>query len=161
VARSSGSSQKAFQTTRIMLQKVLGVRSGATSRDLCVQFGCARLEPAVRDALATFRARFVARLPPMQRSNADFSRPVFLAAAFALVARQSRVGVDRQRLLGGLGVAAAEFSEAFASMAELLPEVAPPAKEPRKRKAAPAAEEAAEQAGWVTAAIQVHQARAW
>ena len=83
------------------------------------QFGCARHDQSVRAALAAYKERFVRSLPVAQQGRVDFGRPVFLAVAFFLVARKHRVAVDRLKLLGPLGVAATEFAEVSASMADL------------------------------------------
>jgi hypothetical protein len=50
----------------------------------------------VRAALAAYKERFVRSLPAAQRGHVDFGRPVFLAAAFFLVARKNRVAVRRE-----------------------------------------------------------------
>ena len=47
----------------------------------------------VETALRTYKERFVARLPMAERLSADFSRPVFLAAAFLGVAHREKVGL--------------------------------------------------------------------
>ena len=45
--------------------------------------------------LAAYKERFVKSLPPAQQAHVDFGRPVFLAAAFYLVARKHKVQVRR------------------------------------------------------------------
>ena len=144
VARFSGVGERVYRNAKAALQKVLGVTSKATARELCVQvgfrpgrwlgcrgeqaphlppreaahrpphsaplpsslripprppqFGCAGHEPAVRAALAAYKDRFVRSLPAAQQRHVDFGRPVFLAAAFYLVARKKKVAV---RAAGG------------------------------------------------------------
>lgn len=63
------------------------------------QFGCARHEASVRAALAAYKERFVHSLPAAQQRQCDFGRPVFLAAAFYLVARRNKVAVRQARLV--------------------------------------------------------------
>ncbi|PSC69652.1 Origin recognition complex subunit 6 [Micractinium conductrix] len=129
VARYSAVSEKVYRAGKAVLQKALGVAGGGRSaRELCVQFGCARHEQAVKEALAAFKERFVRSLPPAAQARVDFGRTVFLAAAFYLVARKHRVAVDRMKLLNPLGVTASEFAQVSASMQELCPELvgAPP-----------------------------------
>jgi origin recognition complex subunit 6 len=41
--------------------------------------------------LQLYKDRFVEKLPDSDKSSADFSRPVFLAVAFTLVARKNKV----------------------------------------------------------------------
>jgi hypothetical protein len=69
------------------------VGTQVTPRDLCIQHGCARLEGAVKAALAAYKDRFVRRLPAAQQGHVDFGRPVFLATAFYLVARKNKMQV--------------------------------------------------------------------
>lgn len=101
-----------YRNAKAALQKVLGVVPKATARDLCIQFGCARHDQSVRACLAAYKERFDRSLPEVQRGHVDFSRTVFLAAAFYLVARKNKVAVDRTKLLGPLGITATEFAQA-------------------------------------------------
>lgn len=100
-----------YRSSKAALQKVLGVGTRATARDLCIQYGCARHDAAVRACLAAFKERYVRSLPEVQRAHVDFGRAVFLAAAFYMVARKNKVQVDRTKLLGPLGVTATEFAQ--------------------------------------------------
>jgi len=86
--------EKLYRNTKAALQKLLGVTSKATARELCIQFGCARHDASVRAALAAYKERFVRSLPAVQQGHVDFGRPVFLAAAFFLVARKHKVAVS-------------------------------------------------------------------
>lgn len=133
IAKCSGTSKLSYANARVTLQKALCVRSNPTARDLCIQFGCARLEAAVRATLASYKQRFAASLPECQRGNLDFSRPVFLAASFYLIARKNRVKVSRERLLSTLGITGTELNATVASITALLPEVV--AQQERKRRA--------------------------
>ncbi|KAL4458304.1 hypothetical protein ABPG75_013169 [Micractinium tetrahymenae] len=139
VARFSGVGEKVYRNGKAALQKVLGVSSKATARDLCIQFGCARHDQSVRAALAAFKERFVKSLPPAQQGRVDFGRPVFLAVAFYLVARKHKVQVDRMKLLSPLGVTATEFAQVCASMADLCADLV--GEQQRKRKAEVLADE--------------------
>jgi hypothetical protein len=75
----------------------------------------------------------MAALPPSDRENVDFTRPVFLAAVFFLVARKHRARVERDRLFSSFGITSMEFNAAVLSVASTLPELVPP-----KGKAKPA-----------------------
>ncbi|KAI3435711.1 hypothetical protein D9Q98_001769 [Chlorella vulgaris] len=133
VARLSSVNEKVYRAAKAALQKILGVTGKATARDLCIQFGCARHDASVRAALAAYKERFVRSLPTVQQGRVDFGRPVFLAAAFYLVARKNKVAVDRTRLLDPLGVTASEFAQACASMSDLCADLV--GLQPRKRRA--------------------------
>ncbi|GAB4822186.1 hypothetical protein N2152v2_009232 [Parachlorella kessleri] len=120
-SRLSGSNLgQVYRTTKATLQRLLGIGSQTTARDLCIQHGCARLEQSVKAALAAYKERFVRRLPPSQQQHVDFGRPVFLATAFYLVAKKNKMKVDKEKLLQPLGVTGKEFGEVHASMYDLV-----------------------------------------
>ena len=52
-------------------------------------------------------------------AQADFTRPVFPAAAFFLACRASKVHVDRSQLCSAVGIASSDLSPVLASMQEL------------------------------------------
>lgn len=95
--RSCCASPRVYQTAFTLLQRTLGAVPRVELRELAVQYGCGKLEPAVRAALAAYRERFLAALPRAQWPAADFSRPAFLAVAFYHVARRQRVKARRMR----------------------------------------------------------------
>lgn len=76
-----------------MLQKLLGVKTQTHPRDLCLQFGCVRLERPVAAALATFKQRYVAQVAIAQRGTVALNKPVFVAAIFLAVAQKNKVKV--------------------------------------------------------------------
>lgn len=94
IIKCSAVKEGVYRNTKAALQKVLGLAGRATARELCVQFGCARHDQAVRACLAAYKERFVRSLPPAQQGHVDFARPAFLAAAFYLVARKNKVAVS-------------------------------------------------------------------
>jgi origin recognition complex subunit 6 len=120
---SSGVSSVVYKNTRAMLQKALGVRSSASPRDLCVQFGCAKVELPVRVTLAAFKDKYLQRLPPGDRASANLSNPIFLAAVFYLVARKHKVKIARERLLTTLGLTSGELHRTVAVVAEIVPDL--------------------------------------
>lgn len=127
LVRCCGVSKILYQNARATVQKVLCVgRNSTTPRDLCIRFGCARLELPIRTAFASFKERLIAALPPADRDNVDFTRPVFLAAVFFLVARKHRVKVERDRLFSSFGITSMEFNAALISATATLPELVPP-----------------------------------
>lgn len=68
---------------------------------------------------ASFKSRFVTSLGRKQSASADFSRPVFAAAAFALAARAAGIRVPRPQLCAAAGVAPAELTAMLTQMAHL------------------------------------------
>ena len=52
-------------------------------------------------------------------AQADFTRPVFPAAAFFLACRAAKVPVDRAQLCSAVGIAGSDLSPVLASMQEL------------------------------------------
>lgn len=76
-----------------MLQKLLGVRSRVSARDLCMQCGCVRLERLVNEMLEAFKQRYLARLPESQRGTVTLSKPAFAVAVFLAIARKHKFKV--------------------------------------------------------------------
>ena len=125
LARRSGLARQAYMKARLLLQRGLDICQGTTPRELCIQFGCARLEPLVRSSLSLYKQRFIERLSEQDRTRVDFSRPVFLASAFWLVARHNRVKIARQKIIHSLGIGARELSEVIDGMADVLSDCFP------------------------------------
>jgi origin recognition complex subunit 6 len=144
----SAVAERVYANTKLLLQRLLGIRHRASPAELCTQFGCVRLERGVKAALAALRSRFAARLPPQEQAFLDLSRPVFLAAAFYIVARKHKVSIDRVKLQKQLAVTPKEFAEVHAAAVELCPEFAcaAAAAAGAKRKAVAAEEGGAEHA---------------
>ncbi len=120
---SSGVSSVVYKNARAMLQKALGVRSSASPRDLCVQFGCAKIELPLRVTLTAFKEKYLQRLPPGDRAAANLTNPIFLAAVFSLVARKHKVKIARERLLTTLGLTSGELHRTTALVAEIVPDL--------------------------------------
>lgn len=112
-------SSKVYNNTFNMVQKVLSVSMHANIQELAVQFGCVRIAPSIQQCLATYRDKFLASLSELERKKADFSRPVFAAAAFYLVARKHKVKVDKNRLLQQLYIAGPDFTATVTNMQQL------------------------------------------
>eukprot|EP00873_Tetraselmis_striata_P038234 jgi/Tetstr1/458498/TSEL_044904.t1 len=116
----SGAPEKVYRKNFLMMQKLLGLSSRVTARQLVEQFGCVRLEPSVERTLKAFKERYVQALPPAERARADFGRPVFIAAVFWLLAKKSKVPrVDRDDILRLAVADEAEFGRAVNSVNEL------------------------------------------
>ena len=123
----SGVSRVVYKNARVTLQKILTLRKITGPRELCIQFGCGRVEPHLRLTLATFKERYMQRLAPGERSTANVSDTLFLAATFFVVARKMRIKVDRERLLTFTGVASAELSRTIALVMDVVGDMIAPA----------------------------------
>lgn len=86
-----------------MLQKLLGVRSQISPRDLCLQFGCIRLERPTLAALTTLKQRYVSALPAADRGTVALGKPAFVAAVFLAMAQKHKVKVLGCGFGGGRG----------------------------------------------------------
>ncbi|KAL6769017.1 ORC6 [Auxenochlorella protothecoides x Auxenochlorella symbiontica] len=142
--KHSGASATVYRNARAMLQKLLGVKMQTHPRDLCLQFGCVRLERPVAAALATFKQRYVAQVAIAQRGTVALNKPVFVAAIFLAVAQKNKVKVDKRRLLEPLGVLPTEFAAAATAVASLMPELSTGSSAKRRRKPEGAEDEAAD-----------------
>ncbi|AAD14490.1 Hypothetical protein [Arabidopsis thaliana] len=106
----SGMSEKAYSRSFNSLQNVIGIKIKLNVRELAVQFGCVRVIKSVQNVLSSYKERFLASLPASRRANADFTRPVFTAAAFYLCAKKQKLKVDKLRLIEVCGTSESEFS---------------------------------------------------
>ncbi|CAF2045638.1 BnaA09g29310D [Brassica napus] len=115
----SGMSEKAYTRSFNSLQNVIGVKIKLNVKELAVQFGCVRIIKSVHNMLSLYKERFLASLPASRRANADFTRPVFTAAAFYLCAKKQKLKVDKLRLVEVCGTSESEFSCVSTSMIDL------------------------------------------
>ena len=102
------------------------------ARELPPPRRCSDLQEQVQQLLRTYKARYLERLGAsaarsaavsQQDATADFARPVFLAAAFSLVAKWRRAKVDKATLLKKMGVAQRDFAATVEDMTELCAEM--------------------------------------
>ncbi|XP_013639403.1 PREDICTED: origin of replication complex subunit 6-like [Brassica oleracea var. oleracea] len=115
----SGMSEKAYTRSFNSLQNVIGVKIKLNVKELAIQFGCVRIIKSVHNMLSLYKERFLASLPASRRANADFTRPVFTAAAFYLCAKKQKLKVDKLRLVEVCGTSESEFSCVSTSMTDL------------------------------------------
>ncbi|XP_010551536.1 PREDICTED: origin of replication complex subunit 6 [Tarenaya hassleriana] len=115
----SGMSEKAYTRSFNTLQNGIGLKIKLDVRELAIQFGCVRIVRTVREALSLYKERFITSLPASRRANADFTRPVFTAAAFYLCAKKQKLKVDKNRLIEVCGTSESEFSCVSTSMKDL------------------------------------------
>ncbi|KAH0864446.1 hypothetical protein HID58_081657 [Brassica napus] len=127
----SGMSEKAYTRSFNSLQNVIGFKWVSfyelilhfkiklNIKELAIQFGCVRIIKSVQNILSSYKERFLASLPASRRANADFTRPVFTAAAFYLCAKKQKLKVDKLRLIEVCGTSESEFSCVSTSMTDL------------------------------------------
>ncbi|KFK44593.1 hypothetical protein AALP_AA1G278900 [Arabis alpina] len=115
----SGMSEKAYSRSFNSFQNVIGIKVKLNVKELAVQFGCVRIIKSVQNVLSSYKERFLASLPASRRANADFTRPVFTAAAFYLCAKKQKLKVDKLRLIEVCGTSESEFSCVSTSMMDL------------------------------------------
>ncbi|CAN8291610.1 unnamed protein product [Cochlearia groenlandica] len=115
----SGMSEKAYTRSFNSIQNVIGIKIKLNVKELAIQFGCVRIIKSVQNVLSLYKERFLASLPASRRANADFTRPVFTAAAFYLCAKKQKLKVDKLRLIEVCGTSESEFSCVSTSMADL------------------------------------------
>ncbi|CAK9183757.1 unnamed protein product [Ilex paraguariensis] len=132
--RLSGMSEKAYSRSFNSMQNGIGVKNKLDIRELAIQFGCVRLIPFVHKALSLYRDRFLTSLPPSRRGSADFTRPVFTAAAFYLCAKRHKLKVDKIKLIELCGTSESEFSSVSTSMKDLCFDVLGISKEKKDPK---------------------------
>ncbi|MCD9644275.1 Origin of replication complex subunit 6 [Datura stramonium] len=130
----SGMSEKAYNRSFTSMQNGIGVKNKLDIRELAIQFGCIRLIPFVQKGLSLYKDRFRASLPPSRRASADFSRPVFTAAAFYLCAKRHKLKVDKMKLIELCGTAESEFANVSTSMNDLCFDVFGTSKEKKDPK---------------------------
>mmetsp|Transcript_9437 Transcript_9437/g.28399 ORF Transcript_9437/g.28399 Transcript_9437/m.28399 type:complete len:286 (-) Transcript_9437:1868-2725(-) len=129
----SGVKEPVYNKSLALMQKLLGIKNRVSAKDLCVQFGCVRLEQTTQQVLSQYKERYLRGLSPADRMAADFSRPTFVAAAFFLAARKAKLRVDKGAMLARHNIPAADFASVATSMTELCFDAV--GTEAKKRKA--------------------------
>ncbi|GAX86558.1 hypothetical protein CEUSTIGMA_g13965.t1 [Chlamydomonas eustigma] len=118
-AAKTGNLGQVYTCTFNHLQQILGASKKVDLQQLVMKFGCASVRQSVMRVLQLYKDRFVEKLQEADRSAADFSRPVFLAVAFSLVARKNKIKVDQRALLETMCVPREDFLDISASMYQL------------------------------------------
>ena len=123
---ASGTTSLLYKNARVMLQKVLNIRMCTTSRELCIQFGCHRIEALLRATVTSFRSLYLDTLPPAERATVSptllTSNPKFLGAIFFLVARRNKVKINREHVMASLGLSSSEFNKTVALVVDVMSE---------------------------------------
>lgn len=87
--------------------KVLGVRQSLSQKDLCIQFGCLKLEPVVKRGLEEYQKR----VEEGSNCHVDIRLPKIVGAVFYLVAKAYKTRIDKSKLLSALGIQARELNQ--------------------------------------------------
>ncbi|KAG5604121.1 hypothetical protein H5410_025613 [Solanum commersonii] len=127
----SGMSEKAYNRSFTSMQNGIGVKNKLDIRELAIQFGCIRLIPFVQKGLSLPVSYILAT---SRRASADFSRPVFTAAAFYLCAKRHKLKVDKMKLIELCGTSEPEFANVSTSMNDLCFDVFGTSKEKKDPK---------------------------
>lgn len=117
--RSSGTTSSQYRRVRSVMMKSLDIRQKVSARDVCIQFGCLKLEPIVRETLDEFELR-LEDARSSEEDRVDARAPRFVGAAFALVARAYKARFDKGKLMDSLGIQSKEFRGALERMSDVM-----------------------------------------
>jgi origin recognition complex subunit 6 len=123
--RCSGVTAPQYQRVRSIMMKMLGLKQHVTPRDLCIQFGCLKLEPILRATLEEFKLRMEDRNSNAKsgKDTIDIRSPKIVGAAFTLVAGSYNGRPVKKRLLDYLGIQNREYSNMLEIMSEAMHDV--------------------------------------
>ena len=135
--RMSGVTPAQYQKVRSVLMKVVGVKQQVSPRDVCIQFGCLKLEKIVRETLEEYDVRRQAQGGmPSSSGRKDTTgldgdglgrrgrwSPRLVGAAFTLVADAYNTRVDKKRLITALGLQLREYKVALDIMSKAMHDV--------------------------------------
>ena len=110
---------KQYKRAKSMLMKGLQVRQKITHGELCVQFGCMKLDDVVAYALEEYKER----VKEASGQEIDVCLPKYVGAAFYLVAKAYKVRVSRKRLLDSLGIEGRELNKCLKDMGDRMHDV--------------------------------------
>jgi len=123
--RCSGVTAPQYQRVRSIMMKMLGLKQHVTPRDLCIQFGCLKLEPILRATLEEFKLRMEDRNSNAKsgKDTIDIRSPKIVGAAFTLVAGSYNGRPVKKRLLDYLGIQNKEYSNMLEIISEVMHDV--------------------------------------
>lgn len=125
--RCSGVTPSQYQRVRSIMMKMLDLKQHVTPRDLCIQFGCLKLEPILRATLEEFKLRMEngdrSRNCTIDENAIDIRSPKTVGAAFTLVAGSYNGRPVKKRLLDYLGIQNKEYSSMLETMSEVMHDV--------------------------------------
>lgn len=125
--RCSGVTAPQYQRVRSIIMKMLELKQHVTPKDVCIQFGCLKLEPVVRETLEEFKLRMEARHRAAQTGqdtqHVDIRSPKIVGAAFALVAGSYKTRFDKKKLLHSLGIQNKEYATMVGIMSDIMHDI--------------------------------------
>jgi hypothetical protein len=122
----SGVTPAQFKKVRSVMMKVLDLKQCISARDVCIQFGCLKLEPVIRETLEEFSIRVESDRKEKDdggKSEFDIRSPRIVGAAFTLVAKAYKTKFDRNKLLHALGIQQKEYRGALQFMSTVMKDV--------------------------------------
>lgn len=123
LVRCSGTTQKQYKKAKSVIMKALGVRQSISHRDICIQFGCLKLDSIVKQTLEEYKNRIEEENSAESGLKVDVRLPKYVGAAFCLVAKAYKVKVDKSRLLDTLGIQLKELNMTVCDMFERMKDV--------------------------------------
>ena len=130
--RMSGVTAAQYQKVRSVMMKVLGLKQHVSPRDVCIQFGCLKLEKIVRETLEEYDARRKGSGPGEDvKGGLDGDglgvhgkwSPRLVGAALTLVADAYSTRIDKKRLITALGIQQREYKLALEAMSTQMHDV--------------------------------------
>jgi len=118
--RCSGVTAPQYQKVRSILMKMLDLKQHVSPRELCIQFGCLKLEPILRATLEEFKLRMNDR---NSDCPIDIRSPKIVGAAFTLVAGSYHGRPVKRKLLDYLGIQNKEYSNMLETMTDVMRDV--------------------------------------
>lgn len=115
----SGSSERFYQSAIASLRALLGVKSTTTIKQLCVQFGCLRLETPTLQLLEEYKTKVLANLHESRKSQFDFDNPVYLTVCFFIQTLRGKIIIDKTKLLTTMSVPLPQFQRVRQSVMEV------------------------------------------
>lgn len=123
LVRCSGTTQKQYKKAKSIIMKALGVRQSISHRDICIQFGCLKLDSIVKQTLEEYKNRIEEENGTGSGLKIDVRLPKYVGAAFCLVAKAYKVKVDKSRLLDTLGIQVKELNRTVCDMFDRMKDV--------------------------------------
>lgn len=129
--RCSGVTPAQYQRVRSIIMKILNLKQHVTPRDVCIQFGCLKFEPVVRETLEEFKLRMDVRDAELEKTGTrrhtnidiDIRSPKVVGAAFTLVASSYNTRFDKKKLLNALGVQNKEYNNTLRLMSSVMHDI--------------------------------------
>lgn len=123
--RCSGVTALQYQRVRSIMMKILELKQHITPKDVCIQFGCLKLEPILRETLDEFKLRMSDRATNTNSNDPeiDTRSPKVVGAAFTLVAGSYHGRPVKRKLLDYLGIQNKEYTSMLEIMSSVMHDV--------------------------------------